>query len=162
MSSMSPGSIAGTILFVAPARFATLSFAAISTGLAVEAGRRVLRVVTDFFGYSPKSGLGKFVAEWTPEVVSRIQTAIDCPVDEAAAKRGEGVTHYQLVRSLIICTVITSIFWEFSKWLSGGEVSPYYNMAARFVGPLVLDTNYRHPVVDFAIESLKKVVPSLA
>jgi hypothetical protein len=162
MSSMTPGSIAGTILFVAPARLATLSFAAISTVLALEAARRVLRVATDYFGYSPKEGVGKTIETWTPDCVHRIQTAIDYPVDKAAALRGEGVTNRQLVRSFLICAVIANIGWEFSKWLSGGEVSPYYNQAARFVGPLVLDTKYRHPAVDFAVESFKKAVPSLA
>ena len=48
---------------------------------------------------------------------------------------------------------------EFSKWLSGGEVSPYYNDVARFVGPLVLDTNYRHPAIQFGLDMVRKAFP---
>jgi hypothetical protein len=160
--SIPPGAALGTMLFVGPARIATLSLAAITTGLALEAARRVLRVVTDYFGYSPKQGVGQKIAEWTPEVVYKIQTAIDYPADEAAEKRGEGVTNRQLIKSILICAVMANIGWEFSKWLSGGAVSPYYNMVGRFVGPLVLDESYRHPVLDLAIESIKKVVRSRA
>jgi hypothetical protein len=184
--SLSPSTIAGTILFVAPARITTLSFGAISTVLALEAARRVLRVVTDFFGYSPNEGVGKKISDWTPDIIHKIQTAIDYPatkidkkkddkIDEKKGEskpttdvnlkpeeKGEGVSDRQLLKAIAICAVITNIGWEFSKWLSGGEISPYYNVAARFVGPLVLDENYRHPAVQFGIDMVKKAVPSLA
>ena len=159
--SMTPGQIAGTVLFVAPSRIATLTFAAFTTVLGLEAARRVVRVVTDYFGYSPKTGVGKTIADWTPQVIHTMQQAVDYPVDEDAAKKGEGITNRQLLKSFAICAVIANVGWEFSKWLSGGEVSPYYNVVARFVGPLVLDTTYRHPAIQFGVDMAKRAFPVL-
>ncbi|HEY5236457.1 MAG TPA: hypothetical protein VIJ14_09790, partial [Rhabdochlamydiaceae bacterium] len=112
--------------------------------------------------YNEDKGVGKFVKDWTPEVVDTMLTAIEPPKNEAAARNGEGISHRSLLKSFVICAVIANVGWEFSKWLSGGQISSYYNQAARFVGPLVLDENYRHPAVKFGVDMVKSAFPNLA
>ena len=156
-----PGAIIGQVLFVAPTRTTTLIFNSIATVLALEAARRGIRLVADSCGYNPDNKVGRFIHTWTPTVITKIFTAIEPPVDDAAAKAGRGLTIKQLGIALAVCTLFTNAGWEASKWLSGGQVSSIYNRVARCLGPFVLDEHYRHPVIQYGVDTLKSYFPSL-
>jgi hypothetical protein len=81
--------------------------------------------------------------------------------EEKYANDHKGIKDIPLLTALLGAVVVVNIGWEFSKWLTAGEISPWYNRVARCIGPLVLDETYRHPVVQMGVDVVKNAFPRL-
>jgi hypothetical protein len=215
-SASAPGTILGNILFVGPTRIATLIVSSFNTVLALEAARRIVRVIANLAGYSPQNRVANFLSRWTPEVITNLTRSVESPRDIQArhedlrtsivkakasvelAQQGlpakpsqhdkdhvaylqghydqlndelareveykqshKGITDFQLGSALVVTTVVSVVGWEFTKWLTKGDVSPWYNRVARCIGPLILDETYRHPLVQVGVDVVKNAFPRL-
>lgn len=210
--SSSPSTVLGTVLFIGPTRISTLIISSFNTVLALEAARRVVRVIANVAGYSSQNKVANVLSRWTPEVITNLTRSIESPRDIRArnedlgaavvkakaaldnapagktqqdkdhiedlrhyheelkaelekeqeyAKSHKGITDFKLGAALVVTTVVSVIGWEFTKWLTNGEVSPWYNRVARCIGPLILDETYRHPLVQVGVDVVKNAFPRL-
>ncbi len=114
-----------------------------ATLIAGEVAMRVIGTGLSFVGFSGNNRVAATISQKLPEVSFNVMRPF------------KDLTERQLGVSLVACTVIGTLGWEICNQLID-KAPDTYNKVNKWFSPLVLDSNWRNPVVAYLASMLSK------